>query len=66
MDPTPAQWGDIMKVVKEKNHTPVFDCAYQGFASGDVNKDAFPIRLFLQNKIQLILCQSFAKVSNRR
>ena len=29
LDPTPAQWGEIMRVVKAKRHTPVFDCAYQ-------------------------------------
>ena len=29
LDPTPEQWGDIMRVVKSKNHVPVFDCAYQ-------------------------------------
>ena len=35
--------------------------AYQGFASGDVNTDAFALRHFLDEGLQVALCQSFAK-----
>jgi len=35
--------------------------AYQGFASGDVDKDAFAVRLFLQDGHTIALAQSFAK-----
>jgi len=35
--------------------------AYQGYASGDPDKDAFSIRLFAQHEIPLFLAQSFAK-----
>jgi aspartate aminotransferase len=34
--------------MKEKNLLPLFDSAYQGFASGDLIKDAFSIRYFLE------------------
>ena len=37
------------------------DCAYQGFASGDAEKDAFAIRLFVEEGHSLLLAQSFAK-----
>merc|ERR1719504_409394 len=37
------------------------DCAYQGFASGDAEKDAFAIRLFVDEGHSLLLAQSFAK-----
>ena len=61
IDPTEAQWKQISDVVKEKNHYPFFDMAYQGFASGDTNKDAFPVRLFVEEGHTMCLAQSFAK-----
>ena len=61
IDPTPDQWQQISQVVKEKEHYPFFDMAYQGFASGDTDKDAYPIRLFVKEGHNFILCQSFAK-----
>lgn len=35
--------------------------AYQGFVSGDIEKDAFAVRLFCKNELPIIVCQSFAK-----
>ena len=35
--------------------------AYQGFASGDLDKDASAIRLFVQDGHELFVAQSFAK-----
>lgn len=61
IDPSEAQWRRISEVVKEKGHYPFFDMAYQGFASGDTNKDAFPVRLFISEGHNLCLAQSFAK-----
>lgn len=39
--------------------------AYQGFASGDTDKDAFALRYFVEQGHQVALSQSFAKVSSR-
>ena len=61
IDPTEAQWRQLSDVVKEHGHYPFFDMAYQGFASGNTNKDAFPIRHFMAEGHQLCLAQSFAK-----
>ncbi|KAG9772227.1 Aspartate aminotransferase, mitochondrial [Exophiala dermatitidis] len=61
IDPTPEQWRQISDVVKEKGHYPFFDMAYQGFASGDTDKDAYPVRLFVEQGHGLALAQSFAK-----
>lgn len=36
--------------------------AYQGFASGDILKDAYAVRYFVEQGHQILLCQSFAKV----
>ena len=35
--------------------------AYQGFVSSDPDKDAFAVRMFANNGIDLCLSQSFAK-----
>ena len=61
IDPTEEQWREISKVVQEKQHYPFFDMAYQGFASGDTDKDAFAVRHFIKEGHGLALCQSFAK-----
>lgn len=61
IDPTQAQWKQISDVIKEKKHYPFFDMAYQGFASGDTDKDAFAVRHFIREGHSLCLAQSFAK-----
>ncbi|CAD6916362.1 unnamed protein product [Tilletia controversa] len=61
VDPTQEQWKEISNVVKEKGHFPFFDMAYQGFASGDVDRDAFALRHFIAEGHQVALSQSFAK-----
>lgn len=68
VDPTPEQWMELSKVAKEQEHFAFFDMAYQGFASGDINKDAFAVRHFVEQGHNVALCQSFAKnmVSTKR
>lgn len=61
VDPTQQQWREIAEVVQKQKLFPFFDSAYQGFASGDLEKDAFPIRLFHDMGLQMIVTQSFAK-----
>lgn len=61
IDPTDEQWQQISDVVQEKKHYPFFDMAYQGFASGDTNKDAHAVRLFIKEGHRISLAQSFAK-----
>jgi aspartate aminotransferase len=50
-------------VHQSKNHFAFFDMAYQGFASGDVDGDAFAPRYFVSQGVDICLSQSFAKVS---
>lgn len=38
-----------------------FDMAYQGFASGDIDHDAYAVRYFVQRGHNICLAQSFAK-----
>ncbi|KAL1997999.1 hypothetical protein VTN02DRAFT_228 [Thermoascus thermophilus] len=61
VDPTEAQWRQISDVMKDKEHFAFFDMAYQGFASGDADRDAFAPRHFVKEGHNIALCQSFAK-----
>jgi aspartate aminotransferase len=61
VDPTEAQWKAISEAVKAGDHFPFFDMAYQGFASGSTDKDAFALRYFLKEGHLPALAQSFAK-----
>ncbi|EED18540.1 aspartate transaminase, putative [Talaromyces stipitatus ATCC 10500] len=61
VDPSPDQWKRIAEVVRAKNHFPFFDCAYQGFASGDLARDAWAIRYFVEQGFETCIAQSFAK-----
>ena len=51
----------MAEVVARKNIFCAFDSAYQGFASGDLLKDSYSIRLFQQHTDNIMLFQSFAK-----
>ncbi|KAG0646288.1 Aspartate [Hyphodiscus hymeniophilus] len=61
VDPTPEQWKVISEAVKAGGHFAFFDMAYQGFASGDTDKDAFALRYFVEQGHNPCLAQSFAK-----
>lgn len=65
-DPTIKQWEDIIYSISKKKHIVLLDSAYQGFATGDAEKDAATIRMFAKscydNRIVgFLLAQSFAK-----
>lgn len=61
VDPTEEQWREISHQFKVKKHFPFFDMAYQGFASGDPERDAKAIRIFLEDGHQIGCAQSYAK-----
>ncbi|KZZ91978.1 aminotransferase, classes I and II family protein [Ascosphaera apis ARSEF 7405] len=61
VDPTHDEWVQIAAAVRAGSHFPFFDCAYQGFASGDLNADAWAIRFFVEQGFELCVAQSFAK-----
>jgi len=60
-DPTPEQWKQIASVMKKKKLIPFFDIAYQGFATGDLDRDASAIRSFEKAGFEFVVAQSFAK-----
>lgn len=57
VDPTKEQWSKIADVMLEKGHYAFFDCAYQGFASGDLDGDAWAVREFVKRGVSLLVCQ---------
>ena len=61
VDPTPEQWVEISKAMKAKSHVAFFDSAYQGFASGDAEKDARAVRQFVDDGHHILLAQSYSK-----
>lgn len=61
VDPTEAEWKRIAAAMKKNSLIPFFDSAYQGFASGNLQKDAWPIRHFIDEGFQVLISQSFAK-----
>jgi len=60
-DLTRNDWARVSEVVARKRLIPLFDTAYQGFATGSLDKDAEAIRLFTDAGQQCIVVQSFAK-----
>jgi len=61
VDPTKEQWKKIADLCEEKNLFPFFDCAYQGFASGCLDTDAWAVRYFVERGFELFCSQSFSK-----
>ncbi|RWS00991.1 aspartate aminotransferase: cytoplasmic-like protein [Dinothrombium tinctorium] len=61
IDPTNEQWEQIANVMQERKLFPFFDIAYQGFASGDLERDSYAIRYFVSRGFELLGAQSFAK-----
>uniref|UniRef100_A0A8C2CPP2 Aspartate aminotransferase n=1 Tax=Cyprinus carpio TaxID=7962 RepID=A0A8C2CPP2_CYPCA len=61
VDPRPEQWKELSTVIKKRKLLVFFDMAYQGFASGDIDRDAWAVRYFLEQGHNVLLSQSFAK-----
>lgn len=60
-DPSDEQWREISKILKKKNILIFFDMAYQGFATGSLDSDAFPLRHFIEEEHNVVFAQSYSK-----
>ena len=60
VDPTLAQWQQIVEVVKDRQLVPFLDIAYQGFGDG-LEEDAAVVRLFAANDLTMLVSSSFSK-----
>ncbi|KAG5562596.1 hypothetical protein RHGRI_005353 [Rhododendron griersonianum] len=61
VDPTLEQWEQIRQLMRSKGLLPFFDSAYQGFASGSLDADAQPVRMFVADGGECLVAQSYAK-----
>ena len=61
VDLTQDQWKKLAEIIRSKKHFPFFDTAYQGFASGDLSRDGWAIRYFVEQGFELCIAQSYAK-----
>ena len=60
-DPTPDEFKKIVQVILARNLIALADTAYQGYASGDLEKDSFLVRELLVQGAEFFVTQSFAK-----
>ncbi|WP_426617932.1 amino acid aminotransferase [Pseudomonas rustica] len=60
VDLTPADWNNVLDVVKAKGHVPFLDMAYQGFGDG-IDEDAAAVRLFAESGLTFFVSSSFSK-----
>ncbi|KAI0242141.1 Aspartate aminotransferase, cytoplasmic [Lamellibrachia satsuma] len=61
IDPSHDEWKQLAQVIREKSIFPFFDCAYQGFSSGILEKDPWAIRYFISEGFEVFGAQSFSK-----
>lgn len=61
VDPTREQWGRVAEVCRQRNLFVFFDCAYQGFATGCLETDAWVVRHFVDLGFEMFCAQSFSK-----
>ena len=60
-DLTPAEWDQVIEVLKAKDLIPFLDIAYQGFGQG-IEEDAYLIRALDQAGLNFIVSNSFSKI----
>ncbi|MEI5718328.1 amino acid aminotransferase [Acinetobacter baumannii] len=60
-DLNPAQWDQVIAVLKDRNLIPFLDIAYQGFGEG-MEEDAYAIRALDQAGLNFIVSNSFSKI----
>ena len=60
VDLTPADWQNVLDVVKAKQLIPFLDMAYQGFGDG-IAEDAAAVRLFAESGLSFFVSSSFTK-----
>jgi aspartate aminotransferase, chloroplastic len=61
IDPTKEQWGEIADICIANGHIPFFDVAYQGFATGSLDEDAWAPRFFVEKGLEIFVAQSYSK-----
>ena len=60
-DLTPAEWDQVIAVLKQQDLIPFLDIAYQGFGQG-LEEDAYAIRALDRSGMNFIVSNSFSKI----
>jgi aromatic-amino-acid transaminase len=60
VDPTPAQWPQIVDVIRGRGLVPYLDLAYQGFGDG-IDPDGAVVRAFAATPGPMLVASSFSK-----
>lgn len=60
-DLTPAQWDEVVEVLKARTLIPFLDIAYQGFGAG-MEEDAYAIRAIAHAGLPTLVSNSFSKI----
>jgi aromatic-amino-acid transaminase len=60
VDPTEAQWRELVPLVAARRLIPILDIAYQGFGDG-IDADAGAVRLFAEAGLTCFIASSFSK-----
>jgi len=61
VDLNAAQWKELSVLLKKRNLLPFVDMAYQGFATGDADRDATAVRQLVTDGHNVVFCQSYSK-----
>jgi aromatic-amino-acid transaminase len=59
-DLTPAQWDEVIAIVKARHLVPFLDMAYQGFGQG-IAEDGAAVAKFVASGVDLFIATSFSK-----
>ncbi|MBU1329069.1 MAG: aspartate/tyrosine/aromatic aminotransferase [Gammaproteobacteria bacterium] len=60
VDLQPEDWAAVLDVLREREHVPFLDIAYQGFGDG-IEEDAAAVRLFAESDLTFFVSSSFSK-----
>ena len=60
VDLSSNDWKAVLEVLREREHVPFLDIAYQGFGAG-ITEDAEAVRLFAESGLSFFVSSSFSK-----
>ena len=61
VDPDEKEWVTMSRLCKDRALVPILDSAYLGLISGNIFKDAYPVRMLTEDGHNFFVTQSFSK-----
>jgi aspartate/tyrosine/aromatic aminotransferase len=62
IDPIANEWDQLFESIEKKKHLIVFDLAYMGFASGNLEEDGSIVLEYARRRRKFFVCFSFSKI----